>query len=54
MGDAYGAAIIEHLSRDELALLPAETEIDPESPPEIDYHESHKGNGSVMVEGTKL
>lgn len=54
MGDAYGAAIIEHLSRDELAMLPTETEEDSESPPEIVYHEPHKGNGSVAVEGTRL
>lgn len=50
MGDAYGAAIIEHLSRDELAKLPIDSDQDPESlsPQEIEY--SHVGNGSVSNE----
>lgn len=46
MGDAYGAAIIEHLSRAELAALPITTEEDPEDPNEDDnnYHTNTKVN----------
>lgn len=51
LGDAYGAAIIEHLSRYELAKLPHVTE-DQESTPEVYYQEAQKGsvNGSVAIE----
>lgn len=54
MGDAYGAAIIEHLSRAELAKLPVQSEEDPDSLAEFDYQQAHKGNGTVTVEGTRL
>lgn len=48
MGDAYGAAIIEHLSRDELAKLAPQIEDSPSISieEEVDHH--HKQNGNAV------
>lgn len=47
MGDAYGAAIIEHLSRDELAKLAPQIEDSPSISieEEVDHH---KQNGNAV------
>lgn len=51
MGDAYGAAIIEHLSRDELARLPQIEDsptISIEEEEESVHHNHHKENGNAV------
>lgn len=50
MGDAYGAGIIEHLSRAELAALSDPNAVEEEEDPQVISDEGmvySKGNGSV-------